>query len=139
MKESELKRKIVARFRDEEVGGWGKRIEDQYAVGTPDLILAPPNCPIAFMAEAKILRTPKLIVTPRQYVDLKRVREAKNAGLQSLIVGLVEDTMMVYVSTDIKMEQLWKDLPHCPINELPNLMRRIAIDEFSNLTTFNHG
>ena len=46
--ESEVKRKMVASMKEGD--GYGRRIEDQYAVGTFDTILIPKGLP-CFMAE----------------------------------------------------------------------------------------
>ena len=50
MKEADIKRAMVQSMKD--AGSYGRRIEDQYAVGTYDLILIPFGLPV-FMVEVR--------------------------------------------------------------------------------------
>jgi hypothetical protein len=53
MDEADLKRALVKSIRAQ--GGIGRRIEDKYTVGWPDLIMAPAGSPV-FFAEAKLIK-----------------------------------------------------------------------------------
>lgn len=53
MDEADLKRALVKSIRLQ--GGIGRRIEDKFTVGWPDLILAPAGMPV-FFAEAKLIK-----------------------------------------------------------------------------------
>lgn len=69
--ESELKTQLVKQFRD--LGHYGRRVEDRFSVGFPDLVLVPRGYPV-FFCEAKIVRT-KTHYDPRdrQFVELERL------------------------------------------------------------------
>lgn len=71
--ESEVKRRMITSMK--ESGGYGRRIEDQYAVGVFDTILIPRGLPV-FMAEVKIIRGTSFGPTERQLIELNRVKEA---------------------------------------------------------------
>jgi len=76
--EAEIKRRIV---RDMHASGhYARRIEDQFAVGTFDMILIPLAMPV-FMAEIKMIREHIFGPTPRQQIELARIHDAAgNAG-----------------------------------------------------------
>lgn len=78
MKESDIKRNMIKSMQ--EGGGYGRRIEDKYAVGTYDLILIPFGLPV-FTAEVKMIRDNFFGPTPRQMVELTRITNvAVNSG-----------------------------------------------------------
>lgn len=56
-------------------GGFARRIEDQYGVGIPDMLVVPRGGPV-FLIEAKIIRSTKWGATQRQGVELTRFRDA---------------------------------------------------------------
>lgn len=69
--ESDRKTALAKEFR--KLGHYGRRIEDKYGVGFPDLILGIKGYPI-FICEAKIVRTSTYFApTERQYVELGRL------------------------------------------------------------------
>jgi hypothetical protein len=72
-------------------GGYGRRIEDQYAVGVFDTLLIPKGMPV-FTAEVKIVRGDTFGPTERQYIELMRVRDAAaNSGhVIPLMIGFRE-------------------------------------------------
>src|SRR4051794_11045087 len=72
MKEADVKRKMIKSMH--EGGGYGRRIEDQYAVGVYDTILIPKGLPV-FMAEVKVIRGTHFGPTPRQMVELQRIAD----------------------------------------------------------------
>lgn len=53
---------------------YARRFEDQYAVGTPDVMLVPPGGPV-YWIEVKILRGATYGPTPRQAEELRRLGE----------------------------------------------------------------
>lgn len=73
MNESEMKRRIVETVRKE--GGYARRIEDQFSVGMPDLILMPLRCPVIW-AEAKIVTGQTFGPTQRQLHELTALRRS---------------------------------------------------------------
>lgn len=75
-RESEIKQKIVKSIRME--GGYGRRIEDRFSVGMPDMVLIPRGCPVIWV-EAKILLGNILKVDPRQEVELLRLTVAPHS------------------------------------------------------------
>jgi hypothetical protein len=91
MNESELKTKMVKSVRDH--GGYARRIEDSFAVGTLDTILVPRGLPV-FMAEVKMIRGLSFGPTPRQYIEMIRVKEAAGNGnhIIPVLIGWKNDT-----------------------------------------------
>jgi hypothetical protein len=77
MKEADVKRNIVKSMQ--EGGGYARRIEDQYSVGTYDMILILPRLPV-FMAEVKMIRDNMFGPTPRQLVELRRIKSVAEDG-----------------------------------------------------------
>jgi hypothetical protein len=73
MNESDVKRKIVDAIRAE--GGYARRIEDQFSVGMPDLILIPRACPVVW-AEVKIVDGNVFGPTPRQLIELEKLQRS---------------------------------------------------------------
>jgi hypothetical protein len=72
MKEADIKRRMIKSMH--EGGGYGRRIEDQYAVGIYDTILIPKGLPV-FMAEVKVVRSGHFGPTPRQMIELQRIAD----------------------------------------------------------------
>ena len=87
MRESYYKARIVKEVKD--AGGYARRIEDQYAVGIPDLTLIPKGGPVYF-AEAKIIKGP-WGATDRQYVDLCRINDTESGAI-AFLIGIDERT-----------------------------------------------
>jgi hypothetical protein len=71
MNEADVKREMVKSMREK--GGYARRIEDKFAVGTYDLILIPFGLPV-FMTEVKMIRGAMFGPTLRQQVELERIR-----------------------------------------------------------------
>lgn len=75
--ETEMKTWVVDDFKNR--NSYGRRIEDAYSVGFPDLVLIPKDCPV-FFCEAKMIRGAKFFEpTPRQYVELTRLSVSKHS------------------------------------------------------------
>lgn len=72
--ESEYKTALAAYFRSH--GHYARRIEDQFSVGFPDMIVKLRGWPPCFI-EAKLLRDGHYVYGPteRQYVELMRLHE----------------------------------------------------------------
>ena len=69
--ESEYKTALVRAIRKD--GHYARRIEDQYSVGFPDLIVVIRGLP-PFFCEAKIIRNKTYFEpTERQYIELRRL------------------------------------------------------------------
>lgn len=103
--EAKIKRDMVKSMH--EGGGYGRRIEDQYAVGTYDTILIPKGLPV-FLAEVKIVRGDIFGPTPRQMVELQRVNDV------AMEAGHVYPTMIgwkdgIYYFSPPKMKILRQD------------------------------
>lgn len=77
--ESDVKTEFVKAVR--RAGGWGRRHEDQYAVGILDVeVVLPPTIlawsPV-FLIEAKLVRNQSFGPSERQYVEMIRVLSAQ--------------------------------------------------------------
>lgn len=82
--ESELKRDMVKQFLRE--GGWARRIEDKYAVGTPDCFFIGPH--VAVFAEIKIMRGVRALpASVAQRVQIERINNAGNSHFRALVIG----------------------------------------------------
>jgi hypothetical protein len=86
MKESDVKRAMIKSMH--EGGGYGRRIEDQYAVGVYDTILIPFGLPV-FMAEVKVVRGSRFGPTPRQQIELQRIADvaSNNGHVIPVVIG----------------------------------------------------
>lgn len=71
LRESEVKFNIVRDIRKE--GGYARRIEDRFSVGSPDLITIPLGSLVVWL-EVKVVRGNLLEPEARQLVELKRLR-----------------------------------------------------------------
>ncbi len=81
--EAGIKRLMVKRIKEE--GGYGRRLEDSFAVGLPDLILIPKHG-FVFLTEVKIIKgEAKFGCTPRQAEELRRVAETESYAIPVLI------------------------------------------------------
>lgn len=75
--EGDVKRFIVKEFKAR--GHYARRIEDQFSVGFPDLVLVMKgDYPVTF-AEAKMIRGAKFGPTDRQYVEMTRLAISKHS------------------------------------------------------------
>lgn len=82
--ESELKRDMVRQFLRE--GGWARRIEDKYAVGTPDCLFIGPH--VAVFAEVKIMRDVRALpASVAQRVQIERINGAGNSHFRAVVIG----------------------------------------------------
>ena len=86
MNEAGVKRTIARSMHDG--GGYARRIEDQYAVGTYDMILIPFGLPV-FMAEVKMIKNEAFGPTPRQLIELHRIGgvAANNGHVIPVVIG----------------------------------------------------
>lgn len=75
--------KSVQRF-----GGYARRIEDQYAVGTLDCMFVLPRCPVLF-AEVKKVKDNVFGPTPRQFVEMERVAASQTGPITHAIPILI--------------------------------------------------
>jgi len=82
--ESSIKRDMVKSMH--EGGGYARRFEDQYTVGTYDMILIPLGLP-AFFAEVKIIKDHVFGPTPRQAIELQRIIDA--AGQSGHVIAVM--------------------------------------------------
>jgi hypothetical protein len=83
MNESAVKRQMAKDITDH--GGYARRFEDQYAVGTFDMILIPKGLPV-FFSEVKIIRANFFGPTPRQQIELARISEVSGDALHVIPV-----------------------------------------------------
>lgn len=95
--EADVKRDMVKKIKEE--GGYGRRIEDQYAVGLPDLIMIPAGGPV-FFVEVKIIRAQSFGATPRQLEELKRITAADGFLHHAItaLIGYGGNTKRLYIS-----------------------------------------
>ena len=82
--EIDVKSAMMAIIKKE--GGYGRRFEDQYAVGLPDTIMIPVGGPV-FFAEVKIIRNGKFSPSPRQHVELTRISKTLCSYAVPLVIG----------------------------------------------------
>lgn len=100
MKESAVKRKIVESIREDK--GYARRIEDQFSVGMPDLILMPVRCPVIW-AEVKMVDGYTFHPTQRQLIELGKLRRPPHS--YSMVIGWKAG--ILYISPpklDIRLE-----------------------------------
>lgn len=100
--ESDYKTDFVKMVRS--AGGYARRVEDQYAVGTLDLIIVAPGTEVV-LGEAKRFTHLVYKPSPRQYVEMQRI---ENAGGLSVLIGIKDgrwhfhrSTMVATVDTSI--------------------------------------
>jgi hypothetical protein len=75
--ESTFKTWLAGRLRDE--GAYARRLEDQYAVGIPDMLIILPGGPVIF-AEVKLIKRGKAWgPSIRQKIELDRISSMKAA------------------------------------------------------------
>lgn len=94
MNEADFKRQFIKDIRAE--GGYGRRIEDAYSVGFPDMILRPKGLPVLFV-EAKVFEHLKFKPSPRQYVELMRLHEPPHS--YGLVMGLHHPSSSIFIGT----------------------------------------
>ena len=90
--ETEFKRDLVHQLLKE--GGFARRLEDRYAVGTLDLLLLTPKYLI--YAEAKLIKG--LIALPARVAQREQIRlfnEVGNRHARAIVLGL-KDGMMCF-------------------------------------------
>lgn len=92
--EAKVKRDAIEAIKLE--GGWGRRIEDQYAVGVLDTILIPKGGPV-FFAEFKIMRAKKWGMTPRQLHEAQQIGKAESASAIPCLIGFGPATKRLYI------------------------------------------
>ena len=84
MTESNLKRDIVSQILRE--GGWARRLEDKYAIGTLDMLLMTEQHTI--YAEAKLLKgIVTLPATVAQREQIRRFNAVGNPRAKALVIG----------------------------------------------------
>lgn len=84
MKESVLKTNMVHAVKM--AGGYGRRYEDQYSVGTPDCHFILPGC-VPCWAEVKIFTGNVFGPTERQLIELQRIQKAGGLKVATCVVG----------------------------------------------------
>jgi hypothetical protein len=81
--ESELKTQLVKQFQ--KLGHYGRRVEDRFSVGFPDLVLVPQRYPV-FFCEAKIVRNKQWFEPrARQWVELDRLSLSPKHAIPCLL------------------------------------------------------
>lgn len=79
--ESELKSDFVKKVRLEtaQIPGWyARRIEDQYAVGIPDMLFGIPSGQAILIEAKRVLTGTAFAPTARQWIELQRWRDPGN-------------------------------------------------------------
>ena len=82
MSESDYKRRLVAEI-NRIPGARARRIEDRYATGVLDLVIALPGSP-AFWAEGKVIKANMFSPTPIQFEEGQKWLEA---GVRVILIG----------------------------------------------------
>jgi hypothetical protein len=110
LNESDFKTHLVKRIRAE--GGYGRRVEDQFAVGVFDVILIPKGGPV-FFVECKIIRASTWGATPRQRIELERIQQAGGDHVMCCELGFDPKLDIVEIrvlNSSIKLAANWKGL-----------------------------
>jgi hypothetical protein len=89
--EAEFKRDLVHQLLKE--GGYARRLEDRYAVGTLDLLLLTKR--FLIYAEAKLIKGIALPARVAQREQIKLFNEVGNPHARAIIIGL-KDGMMCF-------------------------------------------
>lgn len=120
--ESNHKTKLVKELR---AAGWyARRIEDQYGVGIPDIVVGIPFGPTV-MVEAKMVPHQSFGPTPRQLIELNRWSDrAKSQSVYSphyrlsWILGFKEGLMYLHTAVEqVKIGDCLAQLPGEPAAE----------------------
>lgn len=82
--ESQLKTALVKSCRS--MGAYARRIEDQYAVGILDIIVAFDDLPVMFI-EGKRVSGQWMSPTDRQFVEGQRIWQLKGGHIVAVLVG----------------------------------------------------
>jgi hypothetical protein len=90
--ETRVKQSIARNIRME--GGYARRIEDQFSVGMPDLILIPIGCPVVW-AEVKMIVGYTFRPTERQFLELQRLNIPPHSI--SVMIGFKNDRHYVSI------------------------------------------
>lgn len=81
-----------------QAGGYGRRIEDKYQVGFPDMIVQLLDAPMCFI-EAKLVRGRYFSPTPRQLIELQTLSRLE--GHYQIIVGYDHDIRSFYMQSPL--------------------------------------
>lgn len=92
--ESEYKTALCNALKKE--GTYARRIEDEFSVGFPDMIIIPPAAKI-FFVEAKVVRAKFFDPSPRQYVELMRL--SKSAHCVACLLGFMGGELYLHTIT----------------------------------------
>ena len=117
MNESDVKRKIVESIHKEQ--GYARRIEDQFSVGMPDLVLIPLHCPVVW-AEVKMVSGRQFGPTMRQLVELMRLKRPPHSI--PIMIGYKEGVH--YISPPRKAVSLYECYKQEPRESIGDLIRR---------------
>jgi hypothetical protein len=119
MNESQIKTELIVRPM-KKLGFYARRIEDQYSVGFPDLILKLPSFSWVF-AEAKVVRGSFFNPSPRQLVELVRLDQAGNCW--SIVIGYNVERKTWSFSTPKERVVLADSTTFHSINPFPTALR----------------
>jgi len=127
MRESDFKDFIIRDIRKE--GGYGRRIEDRFSVGQPDMFLIPRLCP-AMWIEAKIIAGNLLKPRPRQFIELQRLYRPPHCitymiGWKDDVIYIAPPDVSVHIESCTKQE---------PGESVGDLIRRAFKGETSDRT-----
>ena len=122
MRESDFKDHIIREIRKE--GGYGRRIEDRFSVGQPDMFLIPKLAP-AMWVEAKIIAHNLLKPRPRQFIELLRIYRP----LQCLtyMIGWKDD--VIYIAPPDQSTHIESCIQQKPGESVGDLIRRAVYEE----------
>ena len=114
--ESNHKTKLVKALKER--GWYARRIEDQYAVGIPDILVGVPFGP-TLMVEAKMVPHQSFGPTPRQMIELQRwTKNANSQAVQSptrrlsWVLGFKNGLMYLHTAQEqVKLEDCMAQTP----------------------------
>lgn len=123
MRESDVKADIVARIKHE--GGYGRRIEDKFAVGVPDTVLIPKLCPVIWV-EVKVMRDVNMLrPTPRQLIELIRLHRPPHSI--SFMIGWKDGVL--YITPPSEGTHIQHCIKQLPTETVGDLIRRALKEE----------
>lgn len=95
-RESKAKTLLAKKLRD--AGHYGRRHEDQFAVGILDLIIALKDDDVTYHCEAKIINGLQFKPRERQFTEALRINGLNNKGAVAILMGYKEEEKLWYIA-----------------------------------------
>lgn len=95
-RESKAKTLLAKQLRD--AGHYGRRHEDQFAVGILDMVIALRDDDRTYHCEAKIINGLQFKPRERQYTEALRINGLDNDGAVAILIGYKEAEKLWYIA-----------------------------------------